>query len=102
MFSNLAFAFAQIQGHFKTMPVRAKFKLSLVLSTLSLSLSLFACSVPTENAPRADKLSASVSKGKKSKESNRSKGQSGSRPSSQVILVVIIVRRYAVRLVNAT
>ena len=37
LFSNLAFAFAQIQGHFKTMPVRAKFKLSLLLSILSLS-----------------------------------------------------------------
>ncbi|XP_068698412.1 androglobin-like isoform X1 [Montipora foliosa] len=42
--------------------------------------------VPTESAPRADKLSASVSKGKKSKdgkENSRSKGQAGSRPSSQ-------------------
>ena len=37
LFSNLAFAFAQIQGHFKTMPVRAKFKLSLLLSILPLS-----------------------------------------------------------------
>ncbi|XP_015772196.1 PREDICTED: androglobin-like [Acropora digitifera] len=47
------------------------------------SLERLEVDVPTENAPRADKLSASVSKGKKTKESNRSKGQSGSRPSSQ-------------------
>ena len=43
--------------------------------------------VPTESAPRGDKLSASVSKGKKNKEgkeSRSSKGQAGSRPSSQV------------------
>lgn len=43
--------------------------------------------VPAENAPRGDKLSASVSKGKKNKEgkeSRSSKGQAGSRPSSQV------------------
>lgn len=42
--------------------------------------------VPTESAPRGDKLSASVSKGKKNKEgkeSRSSKGQAGSRPSSQ-------------------
>ncbi|XP_078372473.1 androglobin-like isoform X6 [Oculina patagonica] len=41
---------------------------------------------PAESAPRGDKLSASVSKGKKSKEgkeSRSSKGQAGSRPSSQ-------------------
>jgi len=42
--------------------------------------------VPTESVPRGDKLSASVSKGKKTKEgkeSRSSKGQGGSRPSSQ-------------------
>lgn len=48
--------------------------------------------VATENAPRGDKLSASVSKGKKNKEgkeSRSSKGQAGSRPSSQVTLLLV-------------
>lgn len=43
--------------------------------------------VPAESAPRGDKLSASVTKGKKNKEGKESrsnKGQPGSRPSSQV------------------
>ena len=45
------------------------------------------CLVPAESAPRGDKLSASVTKGKKNKEGKESrsnKGQPGSRPSSQV------------------
>ena len=48
---------------------------------------MLCCLVPAESAPRGDKLSASVTKGKKNKEgkeSRSSKGQAGSRPSSQV------------------
>lgn len=48
---------------------------------------LLCCLVPAESAPRGDKLSASVTKGKKNKEGKESranKGQPGSRPSSQV------------------
>ena len=47
------------------------------------------CLVPAESAPRGDKLSASVTKGKKNKEGKESRSnkvQSGSRPSSQVNL----------------
>ena len=48
------------------------------------------CLVPAESAPRGDKLSASVTKGKKNKEGKESRSnkvQSGSRPSSQVNLL---------------